>query len=322
MQIGMGLEAGTPHPAAVYQTYRSMALQPPFLDAVSRGIDDLPLLATESLDDLAPKGHDDLSFRIGSSPETGVEILPRPAQYPGFVASEELRALMTRLCLARLASTVKSIAICATRDLAPYTSDSGIAAVIQLLNANTASLVGDRGASDERALALRRLALLHDIVLAEFIDPIALNAMSVSDVIRLRTKAWGKARENRTALAASLRQIALENPKSDEFQTACRKALRQHEDARSDWHHEIRKLGVRVVCDLGTYGLSAAAGVGLVDKVIPLGSLGTVLLLGSAAARLLKEPITQVLDLLHKETVLERLPGYAIVSPYRPFVDA
>lgn len=88
--------------------------------------------AQNRAEELAPLGMDENTVNLFDQ----VEILGTQPQslYPSFTASDEEGNVLGRLCLARLATTVKSLGTCEALGLQPYTSDPGIAGVIQQIN--------------------------------------------------------------------------------------------------------------------------------------------------------------------------------------------
>jgi len=321
---GVPLPDGIPDPRAVYQIYRQMATDQNFIGAIGRSLDYLVEVDENSVELLAPSGADDGGFQIyvNGVPQQG---LPAQATYNGFVIHEEYRGILTRLCLARLGSLVKSLLICDMNTLQPYTSDDGMASVIQMLSNNTKLVFDKYGEKNHEIATLNRLNRLHDIVIAEFVDPAYLDSLPVQKVLKMRSQAWGKAQEARSKLERQLRLIALENPEPDAFDNACRKALKEYHKAQADWRHEARKLVKDTIVSFTKIGVTSLASAYVssapfFQKLLLPGPIAQVLSAGVAAAWLLaQDPILDAwMD--HWKKQGDQEANYAIFRPYQRFI--
>lgn len=113
------------------------------------------------------------------------------------------------LCHSRLGALAKSLLVCEMNGLTPFTTDVGVASVVQALDSNTDEAINDLLDEPSERDIIKRLEWLQRVVLREFIDPKIFDELSVKDVLRLRTKAWGKAGEARTALNKQLKALVL-----------------------------------------------------------------------------------------------------------------
>ena len=320
---GVPLPDGIPDPRAVYQTYRQMAADPNFLGAIGRSLDYTVEINENSIELLAPSGADDGGFQVyvNGVPQQG---LPTQATYNGFVIREEYREVLTRLCLARLGSLVKSLLTCDMETLQPYTSDDGMASAIQMLSNNTKLVFDKYGEKNYEIATLNRLNRLHDIVVAEFVDPTYLDSLPIEEVLKMRSQAWRKAQEARSKLERQLRLIALENPEPDAFDNACRKALKEYQKAQADWRHEARKLIKDTIVSFTKISMtsvaSAIVSAPFFQKLLIPGPIGQVLSVGVAATWLLaQDPILDAwMDLWKKQSDQEA--NYALFRPYHRFM--
>lgn len=303
------LPEDSPNPRFIYQVYRELASYPEFMGAISRGLETLPPLSEIDIDTLSPSGVDDME----------ADYLPAPAEYNGFVSSEAERIAFSKLCFARLGATVKSLVICHLNQFYPYTSDPGVASVIQMLTRNTGAVLENTENDEGNAAFVKRLGLLHDIILSEFLDPRVFDELSVKDILKLRTKAWGKAREARTALAKRLRLLSIENQTYEDFEMACKSAIAEYREAQSELSHEWAKFRVRTYCDLGLAAISVAPGSEIVQKIIPLGTLEMTLIIGGVFFKSAKEKAPELLDLLKRSKEIKDTLGYALFRPYALF---
>jgi hypothetical protein len=226
--------SGEPNPRFVYQVYRALATDANIVAAISRGLEHLPPMSEEAVDALVPKGVDD----------GNITYLPEKALYPGFATSIEEKVLLTRLSHARLGSLVKGLAICEIHGLQPYTSDVGIASVIQMLDLRASEKISAVTERETDKVILSKLGWLHEIIISEFIDATVLNELSITQVLKLRSKAWGKAGEARASLYTALRKLAISDASKDEFENAARYALSDYRTARSELDAELGKRNV------------------------------------------------------------------------------
>jgi hypothetical protein len=253
------------------------------------------------------------------------QSFPFKAAYPGFVATEDERQIMTRLCHARLGSLAKSLLISEKDSLVPYTSDIGMASVIQTLDSNThnalEALIDDVSERD----IIKRLEWLHRVVVTDFVDPATFDELSVADVLKLRTRAWGKAGEARDALSRQLKKMALENPTFDEFRQASQTSCDDFEKAKADLDHELSQFRIKAGSDIGI-GLVKVSAVTsaaeLIYKFLSTGSPEIALVLGGLYVflKLTKEQIVPYRDYLKKKDELRHSSGYALFRPYQPFL--
>lgn len=305
----------TPNPHFVYQVYRQLSANPEFIMAVSRGLDQIGSLSENDLENIAPSGADDnqMQFYVNGKPALG---LPTQALYNGFTNNEEERLLLTKLCLARLGAVVKNLSICQIRALHPYTSDPGIASVIQLLNNNTNKVYDRYKEQDSLLEQQNRLSRLHNIFISEFINPKKLEDLSIKEVLRLRTKAWGKSREARNELEKKLRIIAIENPDSEKFESSCRNEIKDYLKKQSDWLNEVDKFSVQILSGLGLL-ITVPSGSEFIIKLFSTPSLETTLLIGGAAFfTLMQKYVPELLDILKNKQDLEESAGFALFRPY------
>ncbi len=293
----------------LYQTYRRATTDPALVAAISRGMDDFLVGSNGIRDELAPVGMDDFPL--------AVTYAPPPLPYPRGVQSDEARAVLNRLCQARVGSAVKSLAACDTNRLAPLTSDPGMAAFIAQLNANVATV--DLDGVDERLLHLIGMRELHDLVIAEYVDEAQLRELSIADVVRKRTAAWGKARESRAELGRVVLRLVREERDVPKLRERIRVALAEHRSARNAYDHEQKKLITNIGMTLGTAVLGSSGAV-LLERMWALGTTGTVLAIGAFGVNWLRQNALQVMDVLNARENVQEVTGYSLIQPYEPFM--
>src|SRR5579872_612330 len=226
-----------PNPQRLLGYYRALATLSSMVTGIGRSLDALPLLTDANVERIAPKGIDDQKVTFEVVGATQKTSLPAVALYEGFAHTDDERVVLTRICLARLAALVRALAHCEMLGLQPYTTDVGYSSVLQQLSANARDAIVEATQDQEAdidAVAARLLSRLHNLVMSEFIDQEAVHAMSVSEVLKLRSKSWGTAGEQREAMMRSLWLLSRNAKNSEDFDQACRTTLEEYRRARSD----------------------------------------------------------------------------------------
>ncbi|HEY4313408.1 MAG TPA: hypothetical protein VGN12_28415 [Pirellulales bacterium] len=300
---------GVPDPIQVYQQYRLLAVNPQLLNSVCSGVpfsDFSSDIVLDSADDSVTE-----HFLNG-------EQMPGPppfALYPGEANSDEDRVWRTRLALGRLGAFVRSLAECDMRGLQPYTSDPGYAMTLRKMNEITKAACENQteDADGSRSHGML-LARLHNVMISHYVSEDILESMSVSDVMRLRTKAWGTAGEARAKLPSVLREIALENPTPSTFEKVCKARIDEYLRDCMDVRHEWKKLGADFVMKSG----SVVYGQQMVDNLF--GGFSTfnlyTLIAGLYAAGFY---IPKIMDVLKKDAQANTSVGYSLHRTYAPF---
>lgn len=319
---GVPLPPGIPHPKKIYTIYRALTSNPEFVAAASRGLDLLDIRSEADLEAIAPTGADDQELDIRINGKDVPPAHPPRALFPGFVSSEELRVPLTRACYARLGAITNSILVAEQHDLIPITTQVGTAAVMQILDRNVTAAVDELVTDGNDTEVLRRLRWLESFVFNEFIDHDVLERMSISEVLKLRTRAWGKDGEARLELAKTLRILTQDTSDYTSFRTACRAAIEDYHRARADLDHELTQLRVQVLAEVGL-GLTKAGGISVaaeaLHKLLSTGSPEIALVLGGAYQflKLTREHAAPLLDYMKRREDLKRSTGYALFRPYR-----
>lgn len=323
---GVPMPEGIPNPRLTYLAYRSLVANPEMIAAVSRGLESLSPISLEKLDEIAPKGAEDGNVQLYINAQEVQAPFPLKAAYPGFVTTEDERVVMTRLCHARLAALAKNLLICEMDGLIPFTSDIGIASVVQALDANTNEAIDAFVEDASEREVIKRLEWLQRVVVAEFIDPEIFDELTIKDVLKLRTKAWGKAGKARVALSKQLKTMALENPTFEQFREECRQALKNYQKERADLDHELAQLRIKAMSDVGMSMTKAGGGAiaagAMIHKFLSTGSPEAALVLGGLYVffKFTKDNATKYLDYLKKKEEVHDSSGYALLRPYAPFV--
>ena len=111
------------------------------------------------------------------------------------------------MCHTRIGTFVKYIGYCYNKKLHPFTTDMGYANVLSKLEYNFIGSV-ESVESDEHFLTRQKhLTSLQNLILSEYIDPKRIDEMDVNQILKQRTKAWGKTKK--TELSSFLNLMKL-----------------------------------------------------------------------------------------------------------------
>lgn len=307
-----------PNPQFVFGNYRHLISNAEFITTIGKGIENTILLNENAIDIIAPTGAEDgnIEVRINGGDVTGIETR---LAYNGFCNSEEERQILTRMCHARLGMLTKCIGICEIKKLAIYTTDSAIAGTMQLLERNFSRIVSESGVSEHQLSTFNNLSKLNNLILAEYIDADKLSDISVKQVLKFRTKAWGSANENRRKFLSQVKELSVESPDPDSFVESCKDEIDKYLKARTEYENEVYKLAIRLTCNFGTVGFAGSAS--LLQQVISAPSLELLILLGGSLITAYgAKRIPEITELLDAKSEIKDLAGYSLFRPYKGLV--
>lgn len=311
------LPQDTPPPAFVFNNYRNLISSPEFISVVSKGINNDILTETDDLDKIAPLGREDASFELSVNGQA-IEQTYRKAIYDGFCSSEEERLVLTRLCHARIGFLMKSIGYCESKGISLFTTDPGLAGTIQLLERNYSKIVKDALFDTDRIPLFDNLQKLENLVFSEYIDRDVLSSISPKDILKLRTKAWGKANEGKAQLKNLLGSISNENRDPNKFVERCKLEIDEYLKSCKDFEHESDKLKIKLICNFGAILTGGTSGAPLLEQLIAAPTIGLMVGLGSAIAFIYGEKrLPEILDILKKQELMQDLKGYSMFRPYQ-----
>lgn len=155
----------------------------------------------------------------------------------------------TKIARARIASAMKIIGYCASKELVPTFTNSHTHRIVSHM-ARRASQFVDRIAEVDPYLALRNrvLQLVHD----EYVNDSVLETLTIDEVLKLRTRAWGKQAQKRDSLLQSAADLAEECKSASDFDRAVLSKIRSYRDSWDDVVSERRGLNFKVRCDLAS----------------------------------------------------------------------
>lgn len=167
------------HPNFMFNAYRNVASDKENLETAIRGDAWLMSLTDEEVNSLAaPSALAD--NRLNDGPE-----LP---QLESPLSRENLRSSLTAIARARLGSAIKSVGYCASKDIVPIFTSSSFEALVATYASRATEVIDYVGEEDPYWLNRRRaLKVAHE----EYLDDNVLAEMPVSEILSLRSKAWG-----------------------------------------------------------------------------------------------------------------------------------
>ncbi|GAB3679689.1 hypothetical protein [Salinisphaera aquimarina] len=289
----------------VFWLYRSMANDQDFLnDAIQADHSDLIGFIPES-DTLALDGRGDGGINDS-------QALPELERAYG---DSDVQHSLTEIARGRLAAVVKYAGYCEAKDMVPLFPSKTYAAVIERLlnNAHSVFLEGDNDLFWVKRN--RALQLCHE----EFMVENQLDSLSFRDVLKLRTRAWGRQASAREGLFESVFNIATEVDNASNFENQVMERIVQYRVQSEDLVKERRKLGFEIKCDFGKGFLGSGITLsGLLAQIgSPTASIGLTLAAGGMwAFDRAKSYGPQLMDLKARESEMRRGAGFGLHEFY------
>jgi len=219
--------------------------------------------------------------------------------------------LLTKIARARIGATVKYSGFCEKRNLIPIfpsTTYEGIISSV-LINAQTIlSLIEDDPYWIKRSKVL-------DVCHNEFMEDKLLDDLSVSQVIQLRTKAWGEQASAREDLFKSVYIIAQEASSTSKYLKEVQSKVREYASLSKKIEEERACLKHKIKCDVGIAMLGGGATLlGLMSQFqSPLASIGNTLAIGGVwSLEKIKDYYPTLQELKKSEEQLSRGAGFGL----------
>jgi hypothetical protein len=299
---------------ATYINYRYMIGDESFINAASRGIN-RGWLGANSFDELAPSGLDD-------STNFENNVLNNKVSYLGRVQSEEERIALTKMVHARLGSISRNLVLCDMQGLVPFTDNIGYSAVIHQMQSNFSNLVTE---ASDGSLELDRLDLtgkVEGIMFSDYLDQSKINALSVKEVLTLRTRMWGAYSANKIKMEESLLKIALISKDINDFNRKVSEQFDKFLKENRDYVHERGSLGIKLACNVGALASSYPIS-SVMESFTNASSFGLLMALACPAAFILLEKrVPEVCKILKQQKELTRLPAYDLFNYFKPLMRA
>jgi hypothetical protein len=211
----------------------------------------------------------------------GINDDPALPALEGSLSREVLRSQFSNIARARLASVIKTVGFCASKRMVPMFGNAAYGAVAAQI-ARRANDVLDK-VSDHDSYWSSRAQMLK-VAHAEYIDEGVLDAMSIDDVLKLRTRAWGAQANAREELMTSIADLSKEIGDGEAFFAAARDRISNYRKKAEELEVQRASLGLKIKCDITTAAagvVSGAAGsVGFLTQLQSAIGVGTTLLAG------------------------------------------
>ncbi|MDQ9171726.1 hypothetical protein Q8A64_15030 [Oxalobacteraceae bacterium R-40] len=291
------------NPADIYQFYRSLASSQDLLTDVI-GHDAYALKRElQNTDGLAMTG-------LADNSDVGGTSLP----IAEVVENEQLAEPLTQIARARIGAILKYSGYCEAKSLVPiFGAPSYTRALGRILNRARTFL--DAGTTEDQFRRSRVLDLAHE----EFLVDERLDALSVDDVLRLRSTAWGQQAVAREHLFEAIFKIADSSREDDAFLEAAAKEIQDYRKASESLVRERESLGMSIKCDLGIGALKGGiATVGLMSLIeSPLQSIAMTLAAGGVLSlEKAKEYVPKWREIQAQTADLKRGAGFAFYDFY------
>ena len=185
------------------------------------------------------------------------------------IANEDLREPLSNIARARIGHTIKLTGFCMTQRLVPHGAHQWHDSILRTILRNSAEFI-DRIAEVDPYWNYRNraLKLVHD----EYLDITRLDQLSVEDVLRLRTAAWGRQAGARDALFDAVGQIARDAIEEADFDRAVLEQIRDYRQKAAEVEDERAALLFKVNCEIGKAILGGAGALTAAGAIVTLGT--------------------------------------------------
>ncbi|HET6558369.1 MAG TPA: hypothetical protein VFG54_13710 [Prolixibacteraceae bacterium] len=309
--LGAPIPEDTPNPFFTYMNYRQISENPEFVQLMSKGLEKLNLNNVKDISKLIPSGRE--------SEEQSINDIKRPPKALLNIEGVDKDSIqvLSNLCHTRIGTLVKYLGYSFNKQLHPFTSDLGYANVISKLEFNFIGTIDSIQSDEELLKKQKRLATLHNLIVSEYIDPVKIDNLKINQILKQRTKAWGKTQENRSKLIFELNEIALDCDTDSKFERVCNVKFKDFLKVASDYQHEVDKLRIMLLFDANLFFFMKGQNYMLFEKILKAPSIETLLIVGALGIQLAKQHLTAVLDIVKKAEERREATGYAIYSNYR-----
>lgn len=234
----------------------------------------------------------------------------------GPMANPENRELLTLLARGRIVSALKAIGFCLTNDAIPAFCDPSLHNIIRYITRNAADVI-DRTPPEYAQWANRSRALR--VAHEEYVDDAALDALSIPEVIRLRTETWREQANAREALMQAIAELARSAASQATFEDDCRARIAGYRAVAARLEQERKTLRLRITCDVmqALAGIGAAVAGGALIQVQTALGLPALLMAGCYYAfQKLNDYTPVVASLAQAEEQHAKAAAYALHSHY------
>jgi hypothetical protein len=291
-------------PTAVYKLYRGLANSQALLaTALSDDISELQQ-QIRTTDGLALVGGADGSVNEGPT-------LPMA----DCVAGNEFAEPLTQIARARIGAILKYSGYCEAKSVIPVFGSRSYAATLDRILAQARKFL-DAGTPD--SANFRRSRVL-DLAHEEFLVDQRLDALTVQEVIQLRTKGWGQQALAREKLFEAIFEIAESSATDEQYFDRAKVEIREYRKASETLLRERESLAMSIKCDLGVGTLAGGTTlIGLLSQLeSPIQSVAVTLAAGGVwALEKAKDYVPKLREIQAQTADLKRGAGFAIHNFY------
>lgn len=263
------------NPQFMLWAYRAIASETEVMIQALRGDQTLMGLSDEVISALTSER---------AAADGGINDDPALPSLNGPLAREHLRDQFSSIARGRIASTMKSIGFCASKEMVPIFENESYERLVGVFSERASQAI-DIVAEEDPYWHGRRRAL--NVVHEEYIDDEILSQMPVETVIGLRSKAWGKQAEARDELLIAVADLARDGVGDADFKGAVRSRIQNYRTRIDEVQKQRKSLSFAINCDLLKSGGGAATSVmagatasGMLTQMQTAMGAGTVLLAG------------------------------------------
>jgi hypothetical protein len=289
----------------VFWLYRSMAQDQTFLSKA------ISINKKQLLDNIELSG--DLSLKgVGDGGINDIAALPLIV---GKNNTEDELLFLTQIARARIASFIKYAGYCDQKELVPVFNGHVYGNLVSNLLNNAHNVLAE---VDDDQFWIRRNRIL-ELCHEEYLNDNILNSLSIEQVIKLRTKAWGLQAQSREGLFSSISEIALELDSNELFKNKSQDLIKKYRIESETLVRERENIHFKIKCDMGTAALGGGTSlIGLLTQFqSPLTSMGVTLAAGGMwAFNKSKEYVPALKEIKSKEAEIKRGAGFGLHDFY------
>ena len=221
----------------------------------------------------------------------------------------------TKIARARIAALIKFAGFCEMKNLVPIFPSNVYGGIVSKLLNNAQAVLSHIEEDPYWLKRSRVLELCHE----EFLNDEMLDKLSVAQIIKLRSKTWGKQAEARESLFESIGEIAQEIESNTQFEEEAKSLIENYSKPAQELENERSDLSLRIKCDIGIGVLGGGSGLaGLLSQLqSPISSIGLTLAAGGIwALEKSKEYIPTLRKIKEQEQSLKRGAGFGLNNFY------
>ncbi|MES0094593.1 hypothetical protein [Mesorhizobium sp. M0030] len=247
--IGAVQMGGYPlNPRFLLWAFRNIARDEEVVSTALEGDEWLFSLPDETVQELA----------IQSAADGGINDDPAIAPIQRPLNRENLREEFSRIGRARIASVMKTIGFCASRNMVPFLGQASTGNIANRI-ASRANSVMDKVTEFDPFWATRSQVMR--IGHSEYIDEAVLATMPVEEVLKLRTRAWGHQAAARDEMLQSIAAISADIGDTAEFQEKAQASISAYRKEAEELEQERANLRFQIKCEVAkAVALSGSGG--------------------------------------------------------------